>query len=156
MILRVFHPLSPPMQMHREEAEDIPASNPAPESKENTPAAGEEDIPDIDELELEDAEVDEVGLLSSRVSRRRCMIHLPFCCSRMWGCSLHAFARMMHDMPIMLRWVSDAQRGMHVPIILTFLKSAGLQAILRCNCLPCCGSHQIIRKAWLCLRPWKC
>ena len=63
MILRVFHPLSPPMQMHREEAEDIPASNPAPESKENTPAAAEEDIPDIDELELEDAEVDEVGLL---------------------------------------------------------------------------------------------
>jgi hypothetical protein len=49
------------VQVHREEAEDIPASNPAPESKESTSAAGEEDIPDIDELELEDAEVDEVG-----------------------------------------------------------------------------------------------
>ncbi len=48
------------MQMHREEAEDIYASIPAPESEGNTPAAGEEEIPDIDELELEDAVVDEV------------------------------------------------------------------------------------------------
>lgn len=52
--------VAPPMQTQRYEAEEISSLQPAPEAHYSTPAEEEDDIPDIDELELEDHEADEV------------------------------------------------------------------------------------------------
>ena len=47
-------------QTHREDAEEISCSHPAPDIYASAPAEEEDDIPDIDDLELEDHEIDEV------------------------------------------------------------------------------------------------
>ena len=52
--------VAPPMQTQRHEAEEISSAHPAPEGHASCPAEEEDDIPDIDELELEEHEVDEV------------------------------------------------------------------------------------------------
>lgn len=52
--------LAPVMQTHREDAEEISCSQPAPDTYASAPAEEEDDIPDIDDLELEDHEIDEV------------------------------------------------------------------------------------------------
>lgn len=57
--------VAPPMQTHREDAEEISSSHPAPEAHVNASAPAEQDdddIPDIEELELEDNEFDEVSM----------------------------------------------------------------------------------------------
>ena len=52
--------VAPPMQTQRHEAEEISSLQPTPEGHNSDPAEEEDDIPDIDELELEDHEIDEV------------------------------------------------------------------------------------------------
>ena len=53
--------VAPPMQTQRQEAEEITSLQPAPEGHDSTAAGEEDDIPDIDELEVEDHEIDEVS-----------------------------------------------------------------------------------------------
>ena len=52
---------APPLQRHREDAEEIASSHPPVEASAAAPAGNNDDIPDIDELELEDAVPDEAS-----------------------------------------------------------------------------------------------
>ena len=54
--------VAPPLQSHREDAEEIASSHPPAEASAPAPARDDDDIPDIDELELEDAVPDEASL----------------------------------------------------------------------------------------------
>lgn len=54
------HACAPVMQTHREDAEEISCSQPALDTHASAPAEEEDDIPDIEDLELEDHEIDEV------------------------------------------------------------------------------------------------
>ena len=53
--------VAPPLQRHREDAEQIASSHPPVEASAAAPAGNNDDIPDIDELELEDAVPDEAS-----------------------------------------------------------------------------------------------
>ena len=52
--------VAPPLQSHREDAEEITSSHPPAEASVAASTRDDDDIPDIDELELEDAVPDEV------------------------------------------------------------------------------------------------
>ena len=70
--------VAPPMQSHREDAEEIASSRPPAEASAAAPARDDDDIPDIDELELEDAVPDEASLACC--NSPACMLcHIPAC-----------------------------------------------------------------------------
>ena len=69
--------VAPPLQSHRQDAEEIASSHPPAEASAAVPARDDDDIPDIDELELVDAVPDE----ASRACCSKPSLHaLPHTC----------------------------------------------------------------------------